>query len=120
MSESLYFGSSFALKKAEEKGPGEYYLVMGDHPGEENFAPNRQYCDAALIGLVDTLRVTRKLLKEALRQKGVGICAGNGFNRQMVGIAKKVDESPEDVTRLSKIILSELFEEMVAKQAEKK
>lgn len=120
MSQSKYFGKSFVTKPMQGEGLGGYLFVIGEHPGVENFIPNREHFDEALTGLVDTLRVTRKLLKEVLRQKGIEICAANEFNREMVGIAKKIGESVDDVSRISKILLSELFEEMVAKQTEKK
>lgn len=123
MSQSKYFGKSFVALEMQGEGFGGHFLRIriGDKPGEENFTPKPgEHFDEALVGLVDTLRVTRKLLKAMMRQKGIQICDANGFNRDIIGTAKKLGESPDDVRLVGKTILSELFEEMIAEQPKKK
>lgn len=120
MSQSKYFGKSFTTKLGPREGQEVHLLWIGDHPGGENLTPHPgEHFDEALVGLVDTLRVTRGLLKLMLQQKGIQISAANEFNREMVGTAKKLGESPDDLRLISRTILSELFEEMVAEQPRK-
>lgn len=122
MSKSKYFGKSFAVVEIQSEGGGHVLDIgVGDCPGKETYLPAvGDDTGEALVGLVDTLRVTRGLLKLMIQQKGIQISTANEFNRGMVGTAKKLGESPDDLRLIGKMILSELFEEMVAEQPKKK
>ncbi len=116
-----YFGKSFVAKEMQGEGPGGHFLLIGNEPGLENSIPKGgEHFDAALVDLVDTLCVTRKLLKLLLKMKRVPISGANEFYRDMESTAKKIGESPDHVRVIAEKLVTELFQEMLVKPQSKK
>lgn len=121
MSQSKYFGKSFVAILMQGEGPGGHFLEIGERPGEENYVPGPgKDTDEAFVGLVDTLRVTRKLLKLSVRKLGIKITDPNELKREVDAAARKIGESPEHVRVIVEQVFSELFQEMIAKPQPKK
>ena len=117
VSQSKYFGKSFVA--VPMLGSTGHKLTIFDNlHAAESFTPERGgEWDEAILGLVDTLRVTHKLLVMLSRKLGVRITDANEFHREMiVATARKIGESPEDVRVIVEPIMTVLFQEMIAKQ----
>ena len=97
-----------------ESTPTGYVLDIGE--GKRYVPGPGQDTDEALIGVVETLRVTRKIAKELMRKKGASLVDANEHWRNIVNIAHKIDESPEDVLAIYDSILPELLKEMMTRK----
>jgi hypothetical protein len=112
---SVYFGKRFSVLEMASEGGGCVLNISeyGSPPGNSYLPGVGKDNDLALIGVVDTLRVTRGLLKEALRAITPKIVAANEYHRKIVSLAKKIDATPDEVRAILDSILPELFIEMM-------
>lgn len=113
MSKSKYFGKSFSMLRLSSEGGGQVLQV--NEPGSNYIPMVGRDMEEALEGLVDTLRVTQKLLEHLAQKLGLRISKPNEYHRSMEGFAHKIGESLDDVRIIADPIMSKLFQEMLAR-----